>query len=102
MNAAFLNPAFSTKVRFYPKSKFGLINRSKLKKVRSIEDGNLSVLNEVTQRLLQEIDRRDSEGRSRSESWRLEFELESRDYMVNELFVSIGRAADLIMALNNR
>jgi len=100
MTTEFLKTALSTKVRFYPKSKHDLIRRSKLKKVRSFEDADLKYLKEITQQLIQELGRCDTEGPNRLESWRLDFELESRDYMINELFESMSMAVDLILSLN--
>ena len=101
MTAEFLDNAFSTKVRFYPKSKLGLINRSKLKKVRSIEDAYLKLLEESNHKTIKEVERQSIEGPNRDESWRLEFDLEIRDDRIGHLFEMMDMAADLIMALNN-
>ena len=95
-----IETALTHKVRFYPKSKLDLINRSKLKKVRSFEESDLRLLAENSQRLIKEVERQDMEGPDRSESWRLEFELELRDDSIGHLFKSMAMAADLILALN--
>jgi len=101
MTAEFLDPAFSTKVRFYPKSKHNLIRRSKLKKVRSFEDSYLRCLEKSNQYLIHELERQESEGPERPESWMLGFRLEMRDEKIDHLFEMMEMAVDLITSLNN-